>query len=74
MKIPYYEIVFREQYNGYTKQSLKFENGTFVDMIIPDHSDEEKRILEEQITKACFEFVCQNEKPDGKRLIVITKQ
>lgn len=71
MKLPKYEIVLREKCKSYTRQVVKFENGTTVDMRIPDHTPEEKKKLEEQITKACFEFVFPNENWDGKRLKVI---
>lgn len=72
MKLPEYEIILKEQCNGYERRVLKFKNGTTVDMRIPDHTPEEEKKLSEQITRACFELVFPEEEWDGKSLYVIT--
>lgn len=72
MKIPDYEIVLREQCDGYVRQIIRFKNGTTVDMRIPEHTSDESEKLSGQITKACFELVFPDEDWDGKSLYVIT--
>lgn len=53
------------------KKVIKLENGTVVDMRIPDHTPEEERELSAKITRALFEMAFPNEDWSGKELRII---
>lgn len=71
MKIPEHVVLEDVQCKGYRKKVIKLENGTVVDMRIPDHTPEEERELSAKITRALFEMAFPNEDWSGKDLQII---
>ena len=71
MKIPEHVVLEDVQCKGYRKKVIKLENGTVVDMRIPDHTPEEELELSAKITRALFEMAFPNEDWSGKELRII---
>lgn len=68
---PKFEVLEEIQCKGYRKKVIKLENGTVVDMRIPDHTPEEEKEIAAKITRALFEMAFPDEDWSGKNLRII---